>query len=67
MPSFYQADNQQRQCSGKLDNMKNQQHVIEAKAAYTAPSIKEYGSVADLVANIGSGSFDDGAGASYAS
>ncbi|MBA4763531.1 hypothetical protein [Sphingomonas sp.] len=46
--------------------MKNQQH--EVKAAYAAPSIKEYGSVADLVANIGGGSFNDGAGApAYAS
>lgn len=47
--------------------MKDQQHVLEVKAVYTAPSIKEYGSVADLVANQNVGSFNDGAGAIYAS
>ena len=52
---------------GELGNMKNQQHVIDAKAVYTAPSIKEYGSVVDLVANVNVGSFNDGAGAIYAS
>lgn len=53
---------------GELGNMKDQQHVLEVKAVYTAPSIEEYGSVADLVANINAGGINDGAGApAYAS
>ncbi len=37
------------------------------KRAYCAPSMKEYGSVSDLVANSGSGGFDDGDGPFYSS
>ncbi|WP_156442545.1 MULTISPECIES: hypothetical protein [unclassified Sphingomonas] len=48
--------------------MKDQQRSIKVNAVYTAPSIKEYGAVADLVANQGSGASDDGTGvAAYAS
>lgn len=46
-----------------------EQQPVAAKADYDTPSIKEYGAVADLVANTGIGSFDDGngGGAQYAS
>lgn len=37
------------------------------KRAYRSGSIKEYGTVTDLVGNVGAGTFDDGAGAIYAS
>lgn len=48
--------------------MSDQQQAIEAKAAYSTPSIKEYGAVADLVASQGTGAIDDGTGAAqYAS
>ncbi|WP_156442543.1 MULTISPECIES: hypothetical protein [unclassified Sphingomonas] len=47
--------------------MEHVSQLSEPKAAYTTPSVKDYGAVVDLVSFSGSGSFDDGGGATYAS
>jgi hypothetical protein len=48
--------------------MTDQKPATTPKLAYTSPSVKEYGSVSDLVASRGTGALDDGNGqAAYSS